>query len=70
MDNDAKSDTATADSPASLGSTTGDYRANFLWPHDKGTIEEAGYEFANGRTEAYRKWWWEILLERSRSNNN
>lgn len=41
------------------------YRADFLWPHDKESIEEAGYEFANGLTEAYRKQWWGILLERA-----
>ncbi len=40
------------------------YRADFLWPHDDGTVEEAGYEFANGKDEQYVKMWWGILLER------
>lgn len=40
------------------------YRANFLWPYGKGSIEEAGYEFANARTERYRKKWWKILVKR------
>lgn len=42
------------------------YRADFLWPFRSklGTVEEAGYEFANARTEEYREQWWNILLER------
>lgn len=40
------------------------YLAEFLWPHDCGTIEQAGYEFANARTEEYRKLWWDILVKR------
>ena len=40
------------------------YRANFLWPAESGSIEEAGYEFANGKTEAFRKIWWKILNAR------
>jgi hypothetical protein len=47
-----------------------DYRANFLWPHDKESIEEAGYEFANAATEAYRKTWWTILLHRINRPND
>lgn len=43
------------------------YRANFLWPFVDGTIEEAGYEFANGKTEGYRKAWWKILKARLRA---
>lgn len=43
------------------------YRANFLWPHDTGSVEEAGYEFVNAGTEEYRKIWWKILLKRARS---
>lgn len=42
------------------------YRANFLWPAESGSVEEAGYEFANGQTEAYRKSWWIILVARIR----
>jgi hypothetical protein len=40
------------------------YRTNFLWPPDEGSIEEAGYEFANGNTPEYQQQWWEILVER------
>jgi len=42
----------------------GKYKADFLWPHEKGSVEEAGYEFANARTEEYRQQWWDILIER------
>lgn len=42
------------------------YRANFLWPHDDDSIEEAGYEFANANTEAYREEWWLLLKDRIR----
>lgn len=45
------------------------YRANFLWGKPHGSIEEAGYEFANGQTEEYRKEWWGILLERVKAQN-
>lgn len=45
------------------------YRANFLYQMGKGSIEEAGYEFANGRTEAYRKSWWKILIHRAKKTN-
>lgn len=41
-----------------------EFRANFLWPYEDDSIENAGYEFANGKTEAYRKQWWDILVER------
>lgn len=41
-----------------------DYKANFLWPHKEGSVQQAGYEFVNGGTEAYRKVWWRILLRR------
>lgn len=46
------------------------YRANFLWGRPHGSIEEAGYEFANGQTEEYRKEWWGILLERVKAQND
>jgi hypothetical protein len=42
------------------------YRANFLWPPEEDSIEEAGYEFANGITEEYQKQWWEFLKTRIR----
>lgn len=42
-----------------------DYKANFLWPYEDGSIEEAGYEFRNGMSEEYVKQWWETLLERT-----
>ena len=38
-------------------------KADFLWPHDEGSVEAAGYEFANAKTEAYRQQWWDILCE-------
>lgn len=41
------------------------YRADFLWKHEEGSVEEAGYEFANARTEEYRQQWWKILLKRA-----
>lgn len=41
-----------------------DYKADFLWPHEEGSVEQAGYEFANAKTEEYREQWWKILLER------
>lgn len=44
------------------------YRANFLWGHKDESIEEAGYEFANGKTEDYIKEWWGILLQRAQSD--
>jgi hypothetical protein len=49
---------------------TGDaYKADFLWPGDKDSIEEAGYEFANARTEGYQKLWWDILIRRIKEKN-
>jgi len=45
------------------------YKANFLWPHDRGGLKEAGYEFANARTELYRRMWWRILLKRAKTPN-
>jgi hypothetical protein len=52
----------------------GKYKANFLWPVVSGSVEEAGYEFVNGATEAYRKIWWRILMarlsERARNAQN
>lgn len=46
------------------------YKANFLWPPKEGSIEEAGYEFVNAQTEAYRKLAWGILLKRARRHKN
>jgi hypothetical protein len=40
------------------------YRADFLWGNDDGSVEEAGFEFANARTEMFRELWWNILIER------
>jgi hypothetical protein len=31
------------------------YKADFLWPHEQGTLEDYLYEFANAHTEEYRK---------------
>lgn len=44
-------------------------KADFLWPYDDGSVEEAGYEFANAKTEAYREEWWDILVERFRNDD-
>lgn len=41
-----------------------EYRANFLWPNKSGSIEDAGYEFANAQTKEYQKAWWAILITR------
>lgn len=41
------------------------YRANFLYPPNEGSVDEAGYEFANGATEEYRLMWWKKLLARA-----
>jgi hypothetical protein len=41
-----------------------------LWPPASGSVEEAGYEFANALTEDYRREWWNILLERIGAQNN
>lgn len=54
--------------PTESDTRTEEYQANFLWPHEHGTIEEAGYEFANGQTEAYREIWWRILKERIKAS--
>ena len=45
------------------------YRANFLWPAEEESVEQAGYEFANGNTEEYQKQWWEILKERIKNKS-
>jgi len=44
--------------------TTTKYQANFLWPHDDGSIEQAGYEFANAKTQEYQRQWWGELMAR------
>lgn len=41
-----------------------EYRANFLWPNTSGSVEDAGYEFANAKTEEGRLQWWKELLLR------
>ena len=38
-------------------------KADFLWPHDDGSVAQAGYEFCNGKTEGYRREWWRILCD-------
>jgi len=42
-------------------------RAEFLWPAEDGSIEALGYEFANGRTEEYRREMWDALLAAARA---
>lgn len=44
--------------------------ANFLWPYEDGSVEEAGYEFVNGKTEPYRKLWWKELKRRIIDQHN
>ena len=39
-------------------------KAEFLWPYDDGSVEEAGYEFANAKTAAYQEEWWNTLCIR------
>lgn len=43
-----------------------EHRAEFLRDADKGSVAEAGYKFANAKTEAYQKEWYHILLDRMR----
>lgn len=42
------------------------YKADFLWGYEEGSVEEAGYEFANAIGEAYQEFWWNKLLERTK----
>jgi hypothetical protein len=51
---------------APVSNTPWGYKAEFLWPPKAGSVEEAGYEFANAHSEEYRQLWWNILLERTR----
>ena len=44
--------------------TARQYKADFLWPHEEGSVEEAGYEVINASTEEYREEWWLILIGR------
>ena len=39
-------------------------KADFLWPFEECSLEEAGYEFCNAKTEEYRKEWWDILVDK------
>jgi hypothetical protein len=39
-----------------------EYKANFLWPPDDGSKEQAGYEFINGLSEDYRQLWWGLSV--------
>ncbi len=41
-----------------------EYNAEFLWPHEEGSIEEAGWMFANSSTPEMQKQWWDILVQR------
>lgn len=41
-----------------------EWKADFLWPCEDGSVEEAGFEFANAKTEEFRRIWWSILLGR------
>ena len=44
--------------------TARQYKADFLWPHEEGSVEEAGYEVINASTEEYREEWWNELVRR------
>ena len=41
------------------------YKLDFLWPCKDGSLAEAAYEVANGRTFAYRKMWAGIFVQRA-----
>ena len=41
------------------------YKLDWLWPYEDGSVAEAAYEVANGRTFAYRKLWAGIFLQRA-----
>jgi len=38
------------------------YKANFLWNAKPGSIDELGYEFANAKSEEYRKEVWDKIV--------
>lgn len=44
------------------------FKANFLWDDglELGSIEEAGYNFANVMFPEYQKAWWDVLVYRIR----
>ena len=46
------------------------YSAPFLWPCREGSVEEAGYEFANAKTPEFQKEWWDILVYRIRQQQS
>ena len=46
-----------------------EYKADFLCPYEEGSIEELGYEFANSKTEEYRKEIWGELIKRVKPDN-
>lgn len=41
------------------------YKLNFLYPYEHGSVAEAAYEAANGRTFVYRKMWARIFFQRA-----
>ena len=45
----------------------GIYKAEFLWNDKPDSIEALGYEFANAKTEEYRKQVWNELVKRIKS---
>ena len=54
--------------PSKVREATGrTWQATFLYPAEDGTVEEAGFEFANALTEKYAKDWWKELLERAKA---
>jgi hypothetical protein len=47
-----------------------EYKADFLWPHQDGSLEQLGYEFANAKTEKYRREIWVELISRIKGDGN
>lgn len=45
-------------------------KAEFLWPADEDSVEEAGFEFANAETPAYQEQWWNILKDRIKEDSH
>ena len=46
-----------------MDTRTQEYKADFL---DDYSIEQAANQFANAKTEDYRRLWWKVLQERIR----
>lgn len=51
-----------------MGKKNNNYKADFLWPYEEGSVQEAGYAFVNANTEEGRMLWWKKILERKENN--